>query len=73
MKNKLLLKILVAVLGAAGGLLYQRNIGCTSGGCPITSDPWVSTLYGAVLGWLFGGILTDAFTGKATEQPGRDA
>lgn len=73
MKNKLLLKILVAALGAVGGLLYQRNIGCTSGGCPITSDPWISTLYGAVLGWLFGGILTDAFAGKAKEQAGPDA
>ena len=52
MKNNLLLKILVAALGAAGGLLYQRNVGCTSGGCPITSDPWISTLYGAVLGRL---------------------
>lgn len=73
MKNSMLQKAMVAVLGAVGGLLYQRNVGCTSGGCPITSDPWVSTLYGAVLGWLLGGILTDAFAGKAKEQPGPDA
>ena len=73
MKLHMLLKVLMAALGAVAGLLYQRNIGCTSGGCPITSDPWISTLYGAVLGWLFGGILVDAFAGKAKEQPGPDA
>ena len=44
----MLLKVLMAALGAVAGLLYQRNVGCTSGGCPITSDPWISTLYGAV-------------------------
>jgi hypothetical protein len=44
-----------AVLGALGGFAYYTFIGCTSGTCPITSNPYISTGYdaliGAVLGW----------------------
>jgi hypothetical protein len=49
--------ILAIVLGAAGGLAYQRFIGCRTGTCPITSNPYVSTLYGAVMGLLLSGAL----------------
>ncbi len=48
--------ILGAVLGAIGGYLYWRYVGCSTGTCPITSSPTISTLYGAVIGGLFGGI-----------------
>ncbi len=41
------------IIGAAGGFLYYKFIGCASGACPITSNPWSSTIYGAVLGLLF--------------------
>ncbi|RMF58411.1 MAG: hypothetical protein D6748_08765 [Calditrichaeota bacterium] len=48
----------VALFGAIGGLLgfgYYYFIGCNSGTCPITSNPYISTIYGfvmgAVLGW----------------------
>jgi hypothetical protein len=47
--------ILFVVLGAAGGLAYQRFIGCRPGGCPITSNPYVSTLYGAIMGFVLSG------------------
>ena len=40
------------LLGGAGGFLYYRFVGCRTGGCPITGNPWVSTLYGALIGWL---------------------
>ncbi len=40
------------LVGGAAGYLYYRFIGCKTGACPITSNPWVSTLYGAVLGAL---------------------
>jgi hypothetical protein len=33
------------VLGALAGLAYQRLIGCRSGTCPITSNPYVSTIF----------------------------
>ena len=40
------------LFGAAGGYGFYRFVGCKSGSCPITSNPWLSTIYGAVLGAL---------------------
>lgn len=44
------------VLGAVGGYLYYYYIGCHSGSCPINSNPWVSTLWGAIIGYLIGDL-----------------
>jgi hypothetical protein len=41
-------------LGAFGGYLYYYFIGCASGACPITSNPYISIMYGS----LIGGVLT---------------
>jgi hypothetical protein len=49
-KNKL--TVLGVLAGAVGGYLYYHFIGCTSGSCPITSQPVNSTLYGAMMGGL---------------------
>ena len=38
------------VVGALGGYAYYYFIGCTSGTCPITRNPWISTAYGALIG-----------------------
>lgn len=48
--------VIGAVAGALGGFFYWRLIGCSSGGCAITSDPFNSTLYFALLGTVFAGI-----------------
>lgn len=40
------------VLGALGGFLYWRFIGCNSGTCPITSTWHNSAGYGALIGAL---------------------
>lgn len=48
--------LLGALLGAVGGYLYWRYIGCSTGTCPITSSPTMSTLYGVLMGGLLGGI-----------------
>ncbi len=45
--------ILFTVIGATGGFLYYYYIGCASGHCPITGNPYISTVYGGVLGFLF--------------------
>ncbi|MFM7233426.1 MAG: DUF6132 family protein [Flavobacteriales bacterium] len=42
--------IIASFLGAAAGYLYYALEGCTSGGCMISSNPFVSTLYGAMMG-----------------------
>ena len=50
MKHKLTL--LGIFIGALGGFAYYYFIGCASGTCAITSKPFNSSLYGAVLGGL---------------------
>lgn len=40
------------LFGAAGGYLFYRFVGCKSGVCPITRSPWLSTIYGAIIGAL---------------------
>jgi len=41
-----------AVLGAAGGYAYYYFIGCSSGSCPITSNPYASVVWGTLAGAL---------------------
>ena len=41
-----------AAVGAVGGYLYWRYVGCISGTCMISSKPLNSTLYFTVLGVL---------------------
>lgn len=48
--------LLGALLGAVGGYLYWKHVGCSSGTCPITSSPVMSTLYGTLMGGLSGGV-----------------
>lgn len=40
------------ILGGIMGYGYYRLVGCSTGTCPITSDPKISTLYGIVMGVL---------------------
>lgn len=40
------------VTGAGAGWLYWNQIGCITGTCAITSNPFNSTVYGALVGWL---------------------
>lgn len=50
LKNKLY--IIGAAFGALGGYLYWKFIGCTTGTCPITSNPRNSMVYFAIMGAL---------------------
>lgn len=50
--KKHILKITGILVGAIGGYLYYYFIGCNSGTCPITSNPLISVLYGALIGYL---------------------
>ena len=48
--------ILRILLGAAGGAIlgygWYQLVGCSTGACPLTSHPVISTLYGMVVGVL---------------------
>jgi len=47
------LKLVGVLLGSIGGFAYFYFVGCKSGTCPISSNPYISIVYGAVLGYLF--------------------
>ena len=38
------------VVGGVAGFLYYKFVGCPSGACPITANPYSSTLYGMLIG-----------------------
>jgi hypothetical protein len=42
--------ILASLAGAAAGYLYYALVGCSSGGCMISSNPYISSVYGAIMG-----------------------
>ena len=61
-KNKTIV-IVFAVLGAIGGFLYWKFVGCQSGTCAIKSVWYWSTLWGLALGYLVGDMV-DGFLKK---------
>jgi len=38
------------LIGGIGGYLYWRYAGCSTGTCPITSSPTMSTILGVLMG-----------------------
>ena len=52
------------ILGVVGGYGYYALIGCSTGGCAITSNPYMSMAWGGLLGYL----LPDFFVKKGEEK-----
>lgn len=52
--NKYIKIGLFAALGAGLGFAYYYFVGCRSGSCPITSNGYLTTLYGALMGLVLG-------------------
>lgn len=50
--RKNMLIIIGIQIGALAGFLYWKFVGCDSGSCAITSKPFNSAIYGAVMGGL---------------------
>lgn len=49
----MILKIVIGVvIGGGLGFAYYKFVGCSTGACPLTSNPIVSTIFGAVMGTL---------------------
>ena len=53
------LALIFLVLGAIGGFLYWKFVGCLSGTCAIKSVWYWSTLWGAAVGYLIGDFIND--------------
>lgn len=45
-------RIIAGIVGTIAGFLYYHYIGCASGTCAITSNPYISSIYGGVIGLL---------------------
>lgn len=50
--KKYTLQMIGIAVGMIAGYAYYYFIGCNSGTCPITSNPYISVIYGAILGYL---------------------
>ncbi|HSO89150.1 MAG TPA: DUF6132 family protein [Draconibacterium sp.] len=53
------IQIIFLLIGAVGGFLYWRFVGCTSGTCAIKSVWYWTTLWGSAMGYLVGDIVND--------------
>jgi hypothetical protein len=56
-RNVTLRLSLGGLIGAGLGYGYYKLVGCSSGVCPLTRHPAISTIYGMVLGALFAASL----------------
>lgn len=50
--KKYYLQLAGLIIGLTGGYLYYKFIGCQSGSCAITSNPYMSMLWGGLMGYL---------------------
>jgi len=51
------LQIIFTLIGAVGGFLYWKFVGCESGTCPIKSVWYWTVLWGSVVGFLLGDFI----------------
>ncbi len=40
------------IIGGVLGFAWYRMVGCSTGTCPLTANPYISTMYGAAIGLL---------------------
>ena len=57
--KKYLPEIIGTFLGAIGGFLYWKYVGCQSGTCAIKSNWYLMVPWAAVLGFLAGSLVKD--------------
>jgi hypothetical protein len=69
MKSKVFrYKLLITIIGAIGGFLYWKYIGCASGTCPIKSVWYLMTLWGTAMGYLLGDLSVNFVVKREAEN-----
>jgi C4-dicarboxylate transporter len=61
-------QILGGIIGAVAGYIYWKEIGCSTGTCPITSKPLNSVVYFGVLGYFVAGTIAGFVNLKSGEH-----
>jgi hypothetical protein len=49
-------ELIGVLIGGVAGFLYYFFIGCKSGTCAISSNPFISVPYGSLLGYFISGL-----------------
>ena len=62
------LRITGVAVGVLGGYLYYYYVGCVSGTCPITSNPYRMMIYGALIGYLLFDIFSKDGSSKKKQE-----
>ncbi len=63
--KKYLIQIFGTTLGVLGGYLYYKFVGCQNG-CAITSNPYLSMLWGAAIGYLLSDTVAQSVRKRKT-------
>ncbi len=63
MNKRIIKRFFTVGLGAILGYVYYYFIGCYNGTCPISRNPYVSIIYGALIGLIW------SISNKKNEQP----
>ena len=50
------------------GLAYYYFVGCPTGACPLTSNPFITMAYMGFIGWLLSGIFGKGCSGSCNTQ-----
>jgi len=69
-RKTLVFSLIGVVVGGIGGYIYYETIGkCSSGSCPITSNPWSTIGLSAIMGYLLFDIISSwIFKNKDSEK-----
>lgn len=67
-RKKWLRPTLFALGGALVGLGYYVLVGCSTGSCVITSSPFTSMAYMALVGWLLSGAFGSCCCGGSCKR-----
>jgi presenilin-like A22 family membrane protease len=67
LKNPIGKRTAASLAGGIAGFAYYYYVGCASGTCAITGNPYISTAYGAVIGYL---LLPQRKTEQKTDNDG---
>jgi len=55
------------IVGVIAGYIYYSQVGCKSGSCAITSNPWLTMLWGLLMGYLVGDMFNKEVKKKESD------